>query len=308
MCPSVSSSWRCCWVSSRASTWRRCEPADMKWWIASMSWVSCAVRVAARAAGGRSDLAWHHCRNRNTRVCSQEGWTQSSPSASFEGDSPLRNSPTRFRRLFASLRVSRYRASEGRGAAGAPLGEALAREIDEQRRHAVGLRDGFANDVELRRPALEEKRDEGELALPELVRIGETHQQRARIRDAGRGIVDAAVLVVLDRLFRRAELVGDRVDLVERPPVLRRYLAIGAVVVKHLEAGVGGEALCQQRRLRAHGRISLDGCLQAAQVAQAHLLPELDRVLERGRFGLGQRQRAVREALGLLELDETDRL
>jgi hypothetical protein len=93
--------------------------------------------------------------------------------------------------------------------------------------------------------------------------------------------VDVAVQVVLDRFLRHAELLGDRVHLVQRPPVLRRHLAVSAVVVEHLQAGVGGEALRHQRRLGAHRGVA-SGSLQAAQVAKAHLLPELDRVLERG--------------------------
>ena len=185
---------------------------------------------------------------------------------------------------------------------------ALARQIGHQRKHAFLFGDRGLRNIQLDCPALEQKGDEGELALHQLLRIRHGHQYRARVGNAGRGVVDVAVQVVLYRLLGDAKPLGVRVRLVQPAPLMWRQFAVGAMVVEHLESRVGGQALRDQRRLRTHGRIAVQCGLQAAQVAQAHLLPKLDGVLEYRRLCLRHRQRAIHEPLCLLDLDEVDRL
>src|SRR2546430_1315072 len=137
-------------------------------------------------------------------------------------------------RELAGIEIARFL-----GTRFAPLGAAVARQIGDQRRHAFAFVHRLRLDLELRAPALEQKGDEGELALGELVRVTETHQHAARIGDARRGVLDIAVQKVLYRVLRDVELLRGGVSLVQRAPVVAQRLAVGAVVVEHAQADVG---------------------------------------------------------------------
>ena len=113
---------------------------------------------------------------------------------------------------------------------------------------------------------------------------------------------------ILHRLFGYAQALGQRVRLVQGAPIARRHFAIGAMAMEHLEPRVRRQPLRNEAGLGAHRRVAALSELQAALVAQAHLLPELDRIRKRGRLGPRHRQRAVDEALRLLDLHEVHRL
>src|SRR5581483_2360276 len=98
-------------------------------------------------------------------------------------------------RELARVQVARLLRRAGRTAA---LRQAIGGEIDDERRDVLALGDRLRRDLELRGPALEQEGDERELALRELVRIGEAHQQSARVRHARRSVLHIAVQEVLD--------------------------------------------------------------------------------------------------------------
>ena len=79
-------------------------------------------------------------------------------------------------------------------------------------------------------------------------------------------------------------------------------------MMEHLEAAIGEQPLADQRGLRAHRLVAVQRSLQAARVPQAHLLPQRVGLLERRSFGFSHRQRAVGEALRLLDLHKGHRL
>ena len=114
------------------------------------------------------------------------------------------------------------------------------------------------------------------------------------------------VEVVLDRIVGDPQLLGDLVGRVQRLPVAAGRFAIGAVVVEHLQAAVRQHALREQRRVRPHAHLVCLASGQAAQVTDAHVLPQRRRVGEDRGLVFRHRQRAVGEPFGLLDLHKGD--
>ena len=114
------------------------------------------------------------------------------------------------------------------------------------------------------------------------------------------------VEVVLDFVLGHAQFLGDLVGRVQRLPVAAGRFAIGAVVVEHLQAAVREHALREQRRVRPHAHLVCLASGQAAQVADAHVLPQRRRVGKDRGLVFRHGQRAVGEPLGLLDLHEGD--
>ena len=115
-----------------------------------------------------------------------------------------------------------------------------------------------------------------------------------------------AVEIVLYRLLGDVELLGAAEGFVQRTPLCLRHLSVRAVVVEHLQPGVSQHALADQRALAAHRGIAHRRGLEATHISEPHLLPEREGLLERRHLGIRHRQRAIGEALGLLDLHEVD--
>ena len=77
--------------------------------------------------------------------------------------------------------------------------------------------------------------------------------------------------------------------------------------MKHVKADVEEHALAQQPRLRTHRRVAIARTLDAALVAEAHLVPQADGGGKGRRLAVAHRQRAVRKAPRLFDLHEIDR-
>ena len=183
----------------------------------------------------------------------------------------------------------------------------VAFQVDHERRDVLAL-GRLLRHIHLLGPALEEKGDEGELPLAELVRVSHAEQQRAQIGDARRRVVDVAVEVVLDRVIGNAQFLRHGVALMQLAPDARRDLPVGAVAVKHLEPRIRERPLADEPALFTYSGLPRNDRFHAAQVAQVHLLPQRERVVEHRVLAFGHRQRAIGEAPRLLDFHELHRL